>query len=64
MLKAYISALFVSMEAIEINLDDYVLFGGGANGDSFNHKTDPTVMLKLYRPGLNILMLKVNLRLL
>ena len=51
MLKAYISALFVSMEAIKINLDDYVLFGGGANGESFNHKTDPTVMLKLYRPG-------------
>ena len=37
--------------AIEINLDDYELFGGGANGDSFNHKSDPTVMLKLYRPG-------------
>ena len=38
-------------KAIKINLNDYVLFGGGANGDSFNHKTDPTVMLKLYRPG-------------
>lgn len=38
--------------AIEIKLDDYELFGGGANGDSFNHKSDPTVMLKLYRPGI------------
>ena len=39
-------------KAIEIKLDDYELFGGGANGDSFNHKSDPTVMLKLYRPGI------------
>lgn len=38
--------------AIEIKLDDYELFGGGANGDSFNHKSDPAVMLKLYRPGI------------
>lgn len=40
------------MEAIKINLDDYVLSGGGANGDSFNHKSDPSVMLKLYFPGI------------
>ena len=39
------------MEAIKISLDDYVLFGGGANGESYNHKTDPSVMLKLYLPG-------------
>ena len=51
-LKVYISALFSTMDAIKINLDDYELFGGGANGESFNHKTDPTVMLKLYRPGI------------
>ena len=38
-------------KAIKINLDDYVLFGGGANGESYDHKADPTVMLKLYRPG-------------
>ena len=37
--------------ALKIKLDDYVLFGGGANGESYNHKTDPTVMLKLYHPG-------------
>ncbi len=40
------------MEAIKINLDDYVLSGGGANGDSFDHKSDPSVMLKLYFPGI------------
>jgi len=39
------------MEAIRISLNDYVLSGGGANGESYNHKTDPSVMLKLYFPG-------------
>ena len=40
-----------SMEAIKISLDDYILSGGGANGESYDHKTDPSVMLKLYFPG-------------
>lgn len=39
------------MEALKISLDDYILSGGGANGESYNHKTDPSVMLKLYFPG-------------
>lgn len=39
------------MEATKISLDDYVLAGGGANGESYNHKTDPSVVLKLYFPG-------------
>ena len=39
------------MEAIKISLSDYVLSGGGANGESYDHKTDPSVMLKLYFPG-------------
>ena len=39
------------MEAIPISLDDYVLSGGGANGESYDHKSDPTMMLKLYFPG-------------
>ena len=39
------------MEAIKIRLDDYVLSGGGANGESYYHKTDPDIMLKLYLPG-------------
>lgn len=38
-------------KAIEISLKDYILFGGGANGESYNHKSDPTMMLKLYFPG-------------
>lgn len=39
------------MEAIKISLNDYVLFGGGANGESYDSKADPNVMLKLYFPG-------------
>ena len=39
------------MEAIKISLSDYVLSGGGANGESYDHKSDPSVMLKLYFPG-------------
>ena len=39
------------MEAIKISLDDYVLSGGGFNGESYDHKADPSIMLKLYFPG-------------
>ena len=39
------------MEPIKISLKDYVLSGGGANGESYDHRTDPSVMLKLYFPG-------------
>ena len=31
-----------------IDLNDYIRTGEGANGASFNHKSDPSVMLKLY----------------
>lgn len=39
------------MDAIRISLDDYILSGGGANGESYDHKTDSSLMLKLYMPG-------------
>ena len=39
------------MEAVHINLNDYIISGGGANGESYNHRTDPDLMLKLYFPG-------------
>ena len=39
------------MEPLKISLNDYTLSGGGANGESYDHKTDPSVMLKLYFPG-------------
>lgn len=36
------------MTPILIDLNDYVRTGEGANGASYNHKTDPAIMLKLY----------------
>ena len=39
------------MEAIKICLSDYELSGGGFNGESYDLKGDPSVMLKLYFPG-------------
>ena len=39
------------MQPIKISLSDYVLSGGGANGESYDHREDPSVMLKLYFPG-------------
>ena len=36
------------MEAKLINLDDYVRTGEGANGASYNHKSDPNIMMKMY----------------
>ena len=39
------------MEARRISLDDFVLSGGGANGESYDSKIDRAVMLKLYHPG-------------
>ena len=39
------------MEAKLISLDDFVLTVGGYNGESYDHKTDPSIMLKLYFQG-------------
>lgn len=39
------------MEALKIDLADYVHSGEGANGESFNHRTNPDIMMKLYNPG-------------
>ena len=36
------------MKPVLSDLNDYVRSGEGANGASYNHKTDPNVMLKLY----------------
>ena len=43
--------LCLEMKAIKVSLSDYVLTGGGANGESFDHREDPSLMLKLYFPG-------------
>lgn len=36
------------METIKIDLNDYERTGEGANGASYNHKTDSNIMMKLY----------------
>ena len=36
------------MEPLLIDLNDYVQSGEGANGASYDHKTNPNVMLKIY----------------
>ena len=36
------------MKPLLIDLNDYVRTGEGANGASYNHKTDPSIMLKMY----------------
>ena len=38
-------------QAKPIKISDYVLSGGGANGESYDCISDPDVMLKLYLPG-------------
>ena len=40
-----------TLHAIPIDLSDYEYAGEGANAVSYNHRHDPDVMLKLYRPG-------------
>lgn len=39
------------MEARKIDLNDFVHSGEGANGESLNHRTDSSVMVKLYNAG-------------
>lgn len=37
-----------NLKPIRIDLNDYDYAGEGANGASYNHKTDPSVMMKMY----------------
>lgn len=39
------------MKPIPIRLSDYILSGGGFNGESYHHISDPDILLKLYFPG-------------
>ena len=39
------------IQPLPISLKDYVISGGGANGESYDSRKDPSVMLKLYFPG-------------
>ena len=39
---------FYTMEPRLIDLNDYILTGGGFMGESYNHKDNPELMLKMY----------------
>ena len=39
------------LKPIPVDMADYEYAGEGANGVSYNHRSDPDVMLKLYHPG-------------
>ncbi len=39
------------MEPVKIDLSEYIRSGEGANGESYFHRSDPTVMLKLSAPS-------------
>lgn len=40
-----------TLKPIPVDMSDYEYAGEGANGVSYNHRTDPLVMLKMYHPG-------------
>lgn len=39
------------MDPIRIDINDYEYAGGGSNGDSYYHRSQSDIMLKLYLPG-------------
>jgi uncharacterized protein (TIGR02172 family) len=41
-----------TFQAIPVDMADYRRAGEGANGVSYDHRRDPDVMLKMYRPGM------------
>ena len=41
-----------TLHATLVDMADYQQAGEGANGMSYNHRRDPDVMLKMYRPGM------------
>lgn len=49
------------MEPIKIDLNDYVRTGEGANGASYNHKTDSSIMMKLYTRNFEAAKLELEL---
>lgn len=39
------------MEPLKIDMSEFIPAGEGSNGESYYHRNDPSVMLKLYFPG-------------
>lgn len=46
------------MKAELINLNDYVYAGEGANGESYNHRLDSEIMVKLYFPSMDVVLIE------
>jgi len=43
-----------NIQAVKIDLEEYVRAGEGANGASYNHRNDPDIMLKLNNKGADV----------
>ena len=41
----------MNMEPLKIDMSEFIPAGEGSNGESYYHRYDPSVMLKLYFPG-------------
>ncbi len=41
----------MTMEPLKIDMSEFIPAGEGSNGESYYHRSDPSVMLKLYFPG-------------
>ena len=41
----------MTMEPLKIDMSEFIPAGEGSNGESYYHRNDPSVMLKLYFPG-------------
>ena len=41
----------MTMEQLKIDMSEFIPAGEGSNGESYYHRYDPSVMLKLYFPG-------------
>lgn len=52
----------IAMEAKLINMADFVYAGEGANGESYNHKEDSNLMLKLYFPTFDPELVKLEMQ--
>lgn len=48
-------------DAKSIDLGDYIRSGEGANGESYNHRTDPDVMVKIYNGNMDTSLVKAEL---
>ena len=51
----------VTYDAEILDMRDYERAGEGANGESYNHKTDPGIMVKIYNASMEPELIKTEL---